>query len=529
MADQTIFNPFSTEGAKRIAEITGQKLATSPIDVSTMTGGTPVQTPTYTPPAYTPSSIVLPPIQNTARQDELEQEGDDLLSDIETASTTLGTKSTRRTQLEKEQGVPQLNREVQELFDQANQIDAASVNMQTKSEDRFAPTFAIRGEQAQIERQAAAKKAGIAAIASAKTGKLALAQDFVDKAIAAEFDPIEAQIEHKKFLLTINKDRFEGEEKRRAEERLEQLNSQKDALADFRDQRSKVLDIMLSAAAAGADNGTLAKIQQANSPEEATRLAGAVLGTKFTDAKKQQEFDNNIKLAQLAIDQQRATNEQAGAADPIAMLAYAQQYMSTGTIPTGIPKGTFGVVAQLAKELPKQDGTIIDVNTGTKPAITDDKIDGLAALYDISKKVADLKVLDQQRNHGLISGALSKTFGSEEAQRYIDLRTEIIDLLSRARTGAALTASEEKFYADQLPARVSNVLGLGADSQLRIDNFTEKIEGTLDTKLKANQTAIVGFSKINIGGEEFTVGQVVTNGDGKQGRVNADGTITLVQ
>ncbi|MBX3498102.1 MAG: hypothetical protein KF889_01560 [Alphaproteobacteria bacterium] len=521
-------NPFSIEGAKRISEVAGQKLATTPIDASTLTATPPIQTPAYTPPVFNPSTIVLPPIQNTPEQDALRAKQDDLITDIDSGTTKLGTKSARKLELETAQGIPQLNKDILELYDQANQIDAASVQMKATSEDRLAPTFAIVGEQASIDRQAAAKKAGIAAIATAKQGKLALAQDYVTQSLAAEFDPVEAEIAHKKFLLQINMDNFNVEEKRRAEARIEMLDQQRSALTEYRDQRAKTLDIMLAAAGAGADNATLAKIQAASSPEEATRLAGAVLGAKFQDAKQQQEFENSIRLAQLAIDQRNASGGGV-TTDPLQALAYAQQYASTGTIPTGLPKGTFGVVAQLAKELPKPDGSIIDTNTGTKPAISDARIDGLAALYDISKKVADLKQLDTERSKGLILGGLGKVFGAADQQRYIDLRTEIVDLLSRARTGAALTASEEKFYADQLPGRVSNAFFLGVNTQDRIDNFASKINDTLDTKLRANQAAIVGYSKINIGGQDFTVGQIVTNADGVQGRVLADGSIAVIQ
>jgi hypothetical protein len=99
-------------------------------------------------------------------------------------------------------------------------------------------------------------------------------------------------------------------------------------------------------------------------------------------------------------------------ADPASVLAYAQQYAATGKIPTGLPKGTFGVVSQAARELPKPEGAIIDMNTGTKPDISDPKMDGLAALYDITLKAKQLKELDLQRNHGLVSGAFSKVLGS---------------------------------------------------------------------------------------------------------------------
>src|SRR3990167_7461402 len=211
----------------------------------------------------------------------------------------------------------------------------------------------------------------------------------------------------------------------------------------------------------------------------------------------------------------------------IDLASYAQQYASTGKIPTGIPKGKFGEVAEAAKEMPKQKGAVIDVNTGVKPDISDARIDGLAALYDITLKTQQLKELDKLRIRGITSGTLGKIFGSEAQQRYIDLRTEIIDLLARARTGAALTASEEKFYSNQLPSRFAKPLFLGVDTQSKIDNFSSKIQGTLDTKLKANSTSIVGFSKVKLGGKEYKVGDIIEI-NGKKGRILADGSIAEI-
>lgn len=474
--------------------------------------------------------LPLAPIANTAEQNALDAQGDALEADITAGADKLATKSARKSELESSQNIPQLSGQLNELNQLIRGVQAEALAATNRSEDRNAPMFAIRGEQAAIERQRAVKVYGFAAAAEAIQGNIALANDYVSRALAAEFDPIEQEIENKKFLLSRNKEKFDRAETRAAEERARELDQAKETLANAREDRSRVLEIMLAAAQNGADNQTLARIQNARTPEEAASAAGSVLGAKFAQDKKQQEFENSIRLAELAISRARLQNESAGGGiDAAQALAYAQQYMSTGTIPSGMPKGSFGIVATLAKEMPKPDGAIIDMNTGTKPAISDAKMDGLAALYDISIKVQQLKELDTQRYKGLIPAAFGITFGSDTQQKYVDLRSEIVDLLSRARTGAALTASEEKFYADQLPGRISNVAFLGPDSQSRITNFASKIEGTLNTKLKAQQASIVGFSKVNVGGTDFVVGQIVTNAAGQQGRVLPDGQIVLIE
>ena len=118
---------------------------------------------------------------------------------------------------------------------------------------------------------------------------------------------------------------------------------------------------------------------------------------------------------------------------------------------------------------------------------------------------------------------------STSSQQYNDLRSEIIDLLARARTGAAITASEEATYLKKLPSNFSNSLFLGASGDTKIDDLKSSLTGKLDTALQTHNLAIYGYSTINVGGQDFVVGQTVTNSAGQSGRVNADGTITLLQ
>jgi len=204
----------------------------------------------------------------------------------------------------------------------------------------------------------------------------------------------------------------------------------------------------------------------------------------------------------------KSSQEENSSFDPANLAAYAQQYAATGQIPTGLPKGTFGVVAQVAKNLPKPVGTLVDINTGIKPSkLNDSQLNGITALYDIQQKVQELKNLDDKRIGGVIPGALGKVFGSNNQAKYIALRDEIIDLLARARTGAALTVDEENRYASMLPGRFSEPFGLGADSDKRIDNFTKNIVNSLDSKLKINGLQIVGYgedaNKINEAGDKI--------------------------
>ena len=189
----------------------------------------------------------------------------------------------------------------------------------------------------------------------------------------------------------------------------------------------------------------------------------------------------------------RDTSGGIGSIDQAGLLAYAQQYASTGKIPTGLPKGTFGIVSQLAAALPKQQGSVIDNITGVKPDITDARIDGYSALYDLITKLDTAKSQFKGIQPGLVGGLFGKAFGSDKQYQYLQTKKEITDLLARARTGATLNPSEEAFYASYLPSRFNDALFLGTGGDTKIDQLKTLIEGTLQSKLNAQGLRIEGF------------------------------------
>lgn len=240
-------------------------------------------------------------------------------------------------------------------------------------------------------------------------------------------------------------------------------------------------------------------------------------------------LDMQAKRLQIAkLEKEIAQGDQPDI-DAANLLAYAQQYATAGTIPTGLPKGTFGMVSQVAKELPKGTGTIVNKTTG----IADSKTPAAeqqdySRLYTILRNVERLKTLDEKRIGGLVGGILGKAFGSNDQAAYLAVRKAIVDDMQRMQSGAALTPDEMAFYADYLPGRFSEPLGiLGQDSIKKIENFESIMSNRLNERLSNNGLAIYGFSKVKINGKEYTVGDVVEGVGGKTGRVLADGTISI--
>ncbi len=311
----------------------------------------------------------------------------------------------------------------------------------------------------------------------------------------------------------------------RANKLIDDARTQKLALEkENRDNALKLEGDINSVAAEAAKNGApisvLSKIGTAKTVNEALMAAG-----KFS----RDPLDVAYKTAQINkiyqdIADAKAANANIG--DPNEIIAYAHQYASTGTIPSGMPKGTFGVVAQVAKELPKEKGQIIDINTGISPAGNTALTTAMGNLSSVIELGKQLKQLDEDRWGGLVAGATGKVFGSDAQARYIDLRTQMVDLLARARSGAALTTTEEERYTGMLPGRFSNTFGLGVDSQVKIDNFINNLSADLTNKAKTQGWSVYGVSKVNTPLGEKTVGDTLQAPNGLTGRVNADGSIT---
>ena len=374
---------------------------------------------------------------------------------------------------------------------------------------------------------------------NAANGNLSTAQDQVDYAVKAKFEPLKAQLAAQQAQLTAITPLLEREDKQRAVVQQAALTERARLLTKQEDDQKTILKTMTDAASVGADALTLRRIQNAATPEEAASLAAPFLAKPYQDQQKQQQFDNNIKTAQLAIqqaqlnlDRQKVANDAVTNADPAQILAYAQQYASNGNIPTGLPKGTFGIVSQVAKELPKPQGALVSSVTGIAPSsISPTQQAGITALSDIvTKTLPGLQRLFPKINTGIVGGTLGMLHTSQERQDYLTARQEFLNKLLVARSGATVTPQEYDRYAAMLPGTFNQPLFLGSDGSTKLNSISKNLNASLDTQLSTNQLAIYGYSKVDVGGQKYTVGEIVTNHEtGQTGRINPDGSVTLIQ
>ena len=248
---------------------------------------------------------------------------------------------------------------------------------------------------------------------------------------------------------------------------------------------------------------------------------------------KSPESALDIKEQQLRIQKIQKELDKPDAPDiePMDVLAYGNQYAVTGQIPTGLPKGTFGLVAEAAKDLPKANGIIVNKNTN----VADSKVPAIeqadySKLVNIKNNVKRLKELDQERMGGVMGGTLGAVFGQDAQSNYLTIRKAIVDDMSRMQSGAALTPEEISNYEEYIPGRFSDTSGASnwffEDSMTKIENFETFINNRLNERLDANNLSIYGYSKVDVGGKQYTIGSTILNSEGKTGRINADGSIT---
>jgi hypothetical protein len=204
---------------------------------------------------------------------------------------------------------------------------------------------------------------------------------------------------------------------------------------------------------------------------------------------------------------------------------------STGKLPSPTEVKASGLsvgqVAQMAREIPQPKGFIVSTSTGVKDQKTPaTEQQDFQKLYNITQNVKRLAELDKKRIGGIAAGVLGKIGGSDIQSEYVAVRKSIVDDISRMQSGAALTEDEVAFYEDYLPGRFSEPFGIGQDSNVVIQNFSNIMNNRLQERLASNGLSIYGYSTVDAGGKSYTIGDVIETEDGKRGVVLPGGKIS---
>lgn len=198
----------------------------------------------------------------------------DTLARIGNLETALGQKSAVQTNLEQQGGVIAGQQQATDLKNMISSLTAQAGQAKLGSEDRLAPTFAITGEQAQIDRQLSMKTLGLSAALDAVNNNMALAENKVQRALSAQFDPITSQLDYYKQLLTINSENLSKAQAAKATALQAALQDRSVQVQQAYTQKQSAYTEMLKYAPF-ADANTLSKMQGASNSGEVAQIAAA--------------------------------------------------------------------------------------------------------------------------------------------------------------------------------------------------------------------------------------------------------------
>lgn len=539
--------------------------ASYPITGSALSPSTPIN-------YQTPSNVSVPPVTplvaepTTPKADAIGK----IMEDIMKGQEELSGKTAYQLEQEQKYGLTadtlaqqkDIETQMNVLLQQQNSLkDEYNIQIPNKVIDEFTGrasvsdqggiTEAQRRKNLLAQGEVSYKWNGLAAQQAILTGKIGTAQIYIDQAMRAKYGQKEADLKTKidNVNMLLKDPALTKEETDRANARLDKLTKEKNAQdAQIKNETDKWS--VTTTAAQNAQNFTATPqyptlatafqaMNNAKTKEEALQIATATgLVTKPVTAENSYQIDLGNRVA--IID--KATNKEIGSfakgltpkdlqgsgLNAESATAYMNQYASTGTL-SGVPKEYVGIITAAAKELPQTEGAIVDNNTNVKSSkLSSTQTDAYSALRDLTKKLDEAKTLFAKLNTGLVGGTLGNIFPSADREAYNTLRGEIVDLLARARTGAAISVTEEALYKEKVPGTFNESLWIGQSGESKIDGLKKSLESKLDSALKASGVSMYGFSKIKIGDTEYKVGDVITV-NGVSGRILPDGKIVIIK
>lgn len=247
--------------------------AGAPIDASVLGGVQPFKLPDAPSlPSYNlstlPSIEALSNPAPTATQQAQDALGQRALAD----TAKLGTKTAAQIKAEDAAGLPGFNKQLNDINAQLRDLQTQSASAYNTSEDRLAPTFAIRGEQAQIERQRSVKALGLSAIAQSIQGNIALAQSQANRAVEVEFAPVQAELDYITKALELNRDKLTAEESKRKDQLTIQLAERQRLLDQAKENKNIIYGWTAEAAKNGASSLLINQAIGASDPMQALQI-----------------------------------------------------------------------------------------------------------------------------------------------------------------------------------------------------------------------------------------------------------------
>lgn len=233
------------------------------------------------------------------QEQQLKSEGDSFQQSIQNILQKQTQEASRTAEIEGQVGIPDLNRNLNEITNQIRSLNAEAFSATQNAEGRAAPMFAIQGEQERIQRLNAARQYGLAATAQAMQGSLALAQDTVERAIKAEFGGLDAQLKYYSYLYENNRDKLQQIDEKKARALEIALQDRAEMIANQKEQKSQIYQLAMQAAQNNAPAALISQLLNSRTFDDAllaASQAGILAPTAdggFTLSAGQTRYDAN--------------------------------------------------------------------------------------------------------------------------------------------------------------------------------------------------------------------------------------------
>lgn len=394
-----------------------------PVNVNSTTLGPSNSLPITQPTASTPVTVPplsTPPLTATPAENN-ESSLDSQIADL---NNELAGKSAAQTAAENAQGLPALEQTVNDLTARStaltNQATAIPLQEQQDAAGRGITAAGLAPIQTADLRNNAIQALSVNSLLESAHGNVTYAQSLADKAVAAQFDPIQAKITALTANLNLikNDPQTSLEDKNRAQAQLDAQKTQQDALDAAKANATAVNTVALSAAtnvknftptaAYPTASQALDAIQKATTPAQAQAIATASglvapakLDTSVQDIGGRKVLINN-QTGETLKDLGAATVTSTVADQKSAALDNLTNIVTTNNNGKPLP-GTNGVpvidssgfitpqgLAVALSAAPSEGLTEADVINQLKPYLATDKDGTVMSTYKLNAALAKL-------------------------------------------------------------------------------------------------------------------------------------------
>ena len=377
-----------------------------------------------------------------------------------------------------------------------------------------------KGKANEIRANALLKAAEI----SATTGKLNNAINLVNSAVTAKYAPIYAEIALREAQLKIVEKRVGREDKKRVEANKLQLEQNRMDIEKREKNENAMKELTLEAMSKGeVPTGVMEQLNSIFEDTEDSDLAffeaASVLSPYMKDAPKTTVIDLNgsKKLINSETGDVIASFGAGGIGTgsgtggllgltPAARAVYDQPFVYHTLTPTD-QKDILGELQPLGFSVPRK------LNSEQQKAanIANSGLASMAEFESLMSKGGEGMTVGEIGSSLQESGHLGKFFAT--FTEVGALRSNIVDTISRIRTGAAMTPSEENFYNGLVP-RFGDSKEAAAQKLDQLKVFFTGISGT-PVVLEAPDGSVYKYTDLFDPIERQEVRQAITDGDYK--------------